>query len=155
MSQRFGDYEFTFVCQIEPQRNENGEIEVDLPQERYRKRHLARLHAYGTGAFCRFRVPSDWPHRGVYVITVDGVPHYVGKCEHLSKRYNMGYGQISPRNCYEGGQRTNCRINKLILAEAQRDRTVELWFYQTDAHSEIEAPLIQQLATRNLWNRSG
>lgn len=155
MSHKFGDYEFTFVCPIELQRNADGVIEVDLPQERYVKRHLSRLHAYGAGSFCRFRIPSDWSYRGVYIITVDDVPHYVGKCEHLSKRYNMGYGQISPRNCYEGGQSTNCRINKLILAEVQSGRTIKLWFYRTDAHSEVEALLIQQLATRDLWNRSG
>ena len=30
-------------------------------------------------------------------------------------RYNNGYGRISPRNCFQGGQSTNCRVNNLIF----------------------------------------
>lgn len=149
-----GGYEFAFVGLIEVKRDQGGEIEVDYPQERYLKRHSSHLHTYGVGGFCKFRIPTNWPYRGVYIITVEDTPYYVGKCEHLSKRYNSGYGQISPRNCYRGGQSTNCRINQLILDETQNNREIGLWFYQTDHHSAIESRLIQQLNTRKQWNRS-
>jgi hypothetical protein len=38
---------------------------------------------------------------------VDESKEYVGECRDLVKRFNSGYGQISPRNCFVGGRRTN------------------------------------------------
>jgi hypothetical protein len=55
----------------------------------------------------------------VYLISVGERAIYVGECRHLAQRFNMGYGTIQPRNCYERGQQTNCRINMLIFEEAR------------------------------------
>ena len=52
-------------------------------------------------------------------------------------------GGISPRNCFAGGQETNCRINNLILEASKGGEETTLWFYRVDggkdARVEIEA----------------
>jgi len=78
---------------------------------------------------------------------------YVGECQNLSARFNMGYGQISPRNCYEGGQRTNCRVNQLILKAVRTGYHVELLFHETSDRQAVEGELIAELAP--LWNKQG
>jgi hypothetical protein len=76
---------------------------------------------------------------------------YIGECVNLSSRYNAGYGQISPRNCFVGGQETNCRINNLIYGEATHSHKIELWFHQSDHYKSIEAELRKEL--NPAWNR--
>ena len=44
----------------------------------------------------------------------DGQIIYIGETAGLRQRFNMGYGNISPRNCYVGGQSTNCKMNKIV-----------------------------------------
>ena len=51
----------------------------------------------------------------------------------------MGYGNISPSNCFKGGQETNCRINALIYATVSRGERVHLWFHATADYKELEA----------------
>lgn len=93
------------------------------------------------------------PTRGVYALTVDGGVQYIGEAEDLTRRYNMGYGHISPRNCYTGGRATNCRLNHLIYKEASKGRKVDLWFYRTEDRLAAEAELIRSLQPP--WNRKG
>ncbi|MGE5552075.1 MAG: GIY-YIG nuclease family protein, partial [Bacteroidota bacterium] len=69
---------------------------------------------------------------------------YVGECEDLAVRYNTGYGQISPRNCYEGGQPTNCRINAAILREVKAGRHVRLFWRETGDRFNLESHLIER-----------
>jgi hypothetical protein len=64
----------------------------------------------------------------------------------------MGYGNISPRNCYVGGQPTNCRINSLILEMYKRGSQIELLFYETRDRFNIERTLINELNPE--WNRT-
>lgn len=66
-------------------------------------------------------------------------------------RFNMGYGHISPRNCYVGGQPTNCRINSLILETYKRGSHIELLFYETANRFNIESTLIKKLNPE--WNK--
>jgi len=87
------------------------------------------------------------------VLTVDAEAVYVGECVNLSSRYNNGYGNISPRNCYEGGQRTNCRINHLVYKAASDGRLIDLWFLKTARYKTIESELINSL--QPAWNRRG
>ena len=47
-------------------------------------------------------------------LALDGDLRYVGECANLSARFNVGYGNISPKNCFSGGQETNCRLNNLL-----------------------------------------
>jgi hypothetical protein len=87
----------------------------------------------------------------VYVIAVDGKAMYVGETENLTTRYNYGYGLISPRNCFKGGQSTNCRINAFILTESSQGRVVELWFTPSTDRKGLESSLIRDV--RPPWNR--
>jgi hypothetical protein len=64
----------------------------------------------------------------------------------------MGYGQISPRNCYEGGQATNCRINRLVLEHATSGACLLLWFHPTGQSDGVERELIR--AIQPSWNRA-
>lgn len=152
MKRLFGDYQFDHICPIEPKRDELGEILIYHPQDRYAKREQIPFNAYGNQDFCKFSIPLQLNLAGVYVLTVNDMPFYVGKCINLLKRYNAGYGNISPRNCYKNGQSTNNRINNLILQEIKLGKSIDLWFYQTTKLREVEKNLIRELGTRDHWN---
>jgi len=146
-----GGFEFGHVCEIFPRRTAEGSIEIFMPQERYANAKSLQLNNYGSGPFCKFTIPTSYRHSGVYIISVDGEARYVGECTNLSARFNAGYGNISPKNCFVGGQQTNCRVNSLIFASAQAGSTVELWFFPTDDYKITETVL--RSALRLAWNR--
>jgi hypothetical protein len=141
---------FRHVCEIRIEGSSSGEPALDYPAARYARMATARVHRYGDDPFCRFQISRNLPVSGVYLLLIAGALRYVGKCDNLSARFNMGYGRISPRNCYEGGQRTNCKVNRLILAAAQRGERVDLWFLKTDSAGTIERALIDRF--RPAWN---
>jgi len=85
---KLGDYEFEYVCDIEPVRLTDGSLRQHLPQERYKNARNLPLNKYGAGPFCKFAIPSRFKVSGVYVFTVDGAPQYVGECANLSARFN-------------------------------------------------------------------
>ena len=130
------------ICNIEVKR-ENGRIVPNIPQDRYKNPNNLSLHRYGAGKFCYFKIQNNQNFCGVYLIKVNGVIKYIGECKNLSKRFNMGYGQISPRNCFVGGQQTNCRINKKILEASKKKNKIELWFKRTNNYMVEERNLIQ------------
>ena len=146
-------YGFAQVCLIQPGCDRGGQPREYLPQRGYRNARSLPLHRYGAGPFCRFRIPANLHVGGVYLLALNDSVCYVGECESLSARFNMGYGQISPRNCYKGGQQTNCRVNHLILQAVKAEHQVELWFYQTADRRGVESALLRQLAPP--WNSQG
>ena len=83
---------------------------------------------------------------GVYVLMVDGELRYVGECANLSDRFNAGYGNISPKNCFKGGQETNCRLNNLVYTTAKGGGRISAWFFRTADYKSVEALL------RNILN---
>ena len=131
---------------------ENGKIKEYAPQKRYKGYKESRLHRYGNGRFCHFHIDAEHA-KGIYVLTVDGNPYYVGRCVDLYKRFNSGYGNISPRKCYEGGQQTNCRINKNILNELKNGRRILLYFYKNQNIKNMEIEFIFKLGTKEHWNK--
>lgn len=146
----WGGTHFEFVCRVEPVRKGKRIVEYQ-PHVRYVNAEALPLHQWGEGPFCRFQIPASSPIPGVYVITVAGEAKYVGETENLTARYNNGYGTISPRSCFTGGQSTNCRINSFVLRETLRGRSIELWFTPSDDRTKLEASLIGDLQPR--WNR--
>jgi hypothetical protein len=82
---------------------------------------------------------------------VDEELRYVGECASLSARFNAGYGNISPRNCFKGGQETNCRLNNLIYMAATAGGHISLWFFQTADYESVEAFLRTTLDPA--WNQ--
>ena len=149
-------YLFEQVGLIEPLRNDSGAIIEELPQTRYRKKDSLPLNNYGHGPFCRFRVARGYRESGVYIIASGAAALYVGECQNLEVRFSSrGYGGISPRNCFRGGQETNCRINALILNAVKSGDELVLWFHRTDGEKtfrvEIETRLMDAL--KPAWNR--
>jgi len=140
-------YTFKFVCNIIPV-IENGVIFTHQPQGIYNNLRKIDLNNFGKDCFCKFRIPSNLNKKGVYVLRLNSENVYVGRCVDLSKRFNTGYGQISPRNCYVGGQTTNCRINKEILCQAEANSQIQLYFYETANHKAVE----QDLLTSCKWH---
>lgn len=145
MSINIYQYEFEYVCDIIPETDDNGNIIEYYPQDLYSKKEFVQLHEYGKGPFCRFKIPACWTGKeGVYCIYSDGQLVYVGECMDLSKRFNMGYGNISPRNCFKYGQQTNCKVNNFILNEIKQGRSVKLYFLETEKRFETEKELIEK-----------
>lgn len=152
-AREFSGCVFGRVCVIEPECDRDGQPRQYLAQGGYRNVRGLRLHRYGAGPFCKFRISENLEAGGVYLLTVNGLVWYVGECQNLSLRFNTGYGHISPRNCFEGGQSTNCKVNHQVLEAAKRGQRVELWFHETANRHAVEARLVADLAPP--WNSQG
>lgn len=146
-----GNYLFAFVSKIIPKLDRGVALEF-LPPNRYNNKKNYSLHKFGKGPFCKFTIDGKYSGKiGVYLIVLDDAVCYVGECIDLKKRFNAGYGNISPRNCFVNGQSTNCRINSLILESFKNNKSISLYFLKTDNRSGIERELIKKL--RPAWNR--
>jgi hypothetical protein len=142
---------FRRVGGTEVERDAEGAIRTYMPQDRYEERATTPLNSYGMGPFCRLHVASRTRESGVYVVTVDDGVRYVGEAEDLAARWGArGYGSIQPRNCYRGGQPTNCKINALVLRTARSGGELDLFFSPVAGRKAVEARLISEL--RPPWN---
>lgn len=131
---------------VEPVREPGGAIREEMPQGRYANTGGLGLNAHGDGPFCEFSVPGLPSAPGVYAVTVASAVVYVGISVDIRQRWGpMGYGRISPRNCFEGGQSTNCKVNHAILLESRAGRAIELWIHETAEPRPLEARLIRDL----------
>jgi hypothetical protein len=148
---QIGPYLFRHVCRISPVQDEDGSVRRYMPQSEFANLRSLPLSKYGHGPFCKFKVPNDYRSSGVYALQIAGEVNYIGECQNLSARYNAGYGNISPRNCFKGGQDTNCRLNNLIYLATAAGQEVHLWFHPTTNYkaAELEVLAIQKWA----WNR--
>lgn len=144
-------YQFIWAGAIQPERDADGSLREFMPQERYSKSGSTRLNRHGIGPFCRFRLRGLSETAGVYVLTVNDKVKYVGRAQNFAERWgSRGYGTISPRNCYHGGQPTNCKVNNRILLSRSVGARIDLWFHQTEDLGCTEAKLISALAPA--WN---
>jgi hypothetical protein len=147
------EYQFQLVGKIKPITNSDGIITEFQPQSRYENKKNLKLNKYGSGSFCKFTIDKKYSKKtGVYLIFVDNHIRYVGECDDFFKRFGMGYGNISPRNCFEGGQSTNCRINSIILSELKLEKLVELYFLKSYNRFKVEHELI--LSLKPSWNKT-
>jgi hypothetical protein len=147
----FGNYNFVHVCILEAKRDAEGNLLEVMPQSRYAKAATTPLNKYGAGPFVKFKIPNLHRQCGVYAITVGDDLKYIGEAANLASRYNAGYGNISPKNCFKGGQETNCRLNNLIYGVSRQKLPVNLWFHPTDTYKAIELELRRKLSPE--WNR--
>lgn len=137
-------YDFEFVQDIQPVLDRYGRILEYSPQGQYDKWDSFKLNKYGSGTFCRFSIHPKWSGvSGVYAVFIDDKLAYIGQASDFAKRFNMGYGNISPRNCYIGGQSTNCKINKLVLNSIKAGKRVSVYFHITNAYNQVESELIK------------
>jgi hypothetical protein len=150
-ARRMGGYDFQFICTIEPEKGPNGKVLTFMPQTSFVNNNGLPLNKYGNGPFCKFKIPRNIEYPGVYALTDASGVKYIGECVALSSRYNMGYGNISPRNCFVGGQETNCRINNLILRQISAGSEITLWFLNTSNYKSLESQLRELLSPS--WNK--
>lgn len=140
------DYKFECLQQLAPECDAHGCIIKYYPQKDYINKKNLPLSIHGGGAFCRFSINAgDWP--GVYLWVVDKKIIYIGETEDLKRRFNMGYGQIAPRNCYIGGQSTNCKMNKVLMSLYEQGKMVNLYFYNTTKNKQVEIELLRKIIT--------
>ena len=122
-------------------------FDIRKTKEDYENKNTVPLLENGKGAFCRFVIDAeDVP--GVYLWIVDGEIIYIGETKNLRKRFNTGYGNISPRNCYLGGQSTNCKMNKVVLEYFEAGKQIKLYFLKTDDYKRVELELLSKISTR-------
>lgn len=150
MRKSFLGRDFQDYAELLLERDADGLPIEHAPQERYSKAGSSRLHRYGAGTFCRFRIPGLPHESGVYIFLEDDRPVYVGKAVDLFKRFYMGYGNVSPKNCFEGGQQTNCRVNQLVLGSVRQGRAVRVLVHTCHDQDSFEAALIAHLSP--IWN---
>lgn len=142
---------FQYIDEIVPERGGDGRIEALTPQQRYERANSTFVHRYGWGPFCEFSIAGDWNEAGVYAIYSADEVKYIGETQNVRKRFDQGYGSIYPRNCFEGGQQTNCRINSLIREATTRGESVFLFGLETESRKIVEEQLIKEIAPP--WNR--
>lgn len=139
-------YEFQYLQQIIPECDTCGRILKYFPQDAYENKRNLKLSQHGNGAFCHFTINTgDWP--GVYLWIVDNRIIYIGETDGLKRRFNLGYGNISPRNCFVGGQSTNCKMNKVVLNLFELGKVVSIYFYKTTNHRHVENELLSKIVT--------
>ncbi|SER50780.1 GIY-YIG nuclease family protein [Natrinema salaciae] len=138
--------EFDFVDTVTVERNEEGQIALKMPQNRYDKSDEIPVHQYGWGPFCKFYADT-FPYKetaGVYIFTANHQIVYIGETVNIHSRIQAGYSNISPKNCFEGGQQTNCRINNAILEIVRNRGQVALWVMEAEDRKQREAELIEE-----------
>ncbi len=141
-------YQFCYLQEIIPELDARGCIVKYYPQDRYDNNKNLQLSKFSDGAFCRFSINAgDWP--GVYLWVVDNRIIYIGETDDLKGRFNIGYGNISPRNCYVSGQSTNCKMNKVVLDLFEQGKRVSLFFYETTDYKRVELELLRKIVTPN------
>ncbi|MBE7519574.1 MAG: hypothetical protein HS107_10070 [Thermoflexaceae bacterium] len=128
----------------------DGRPVVEDPGTGFANAESTQRPPYGFGPFCRFKVPSAPASAGVYAFVVDEVLVYAGISANRRHRLNQEYGRISPRNCFEGGPRTTCRVNSLLCRAAMAGIWITLLLKQTPGPRELERVLITSL--RPAWN---
>ena len=143
-------YHFRFVQSLIPETDEQGQALKFYPQELYKHKSHRKLNKFGSGAFCHFSITAD-NLSGVYLLVADGELLYIGETYNLNQRFNNrsygSYGFITPAACYEGGQITNCKINKLVLKHFEAGNPLRLYFIETEEHKQVERVLLQSFVT--------
>lgn len=141
-----GGEHFGWFDHIEPETGPDGLPLECMPQAKYAKAAQTRLNRHGQGPFCRFSVSGLPATSGVYAVTVGRILKYVGIANDLRQRWGpQGYARIHPKNCYVGGQSTNCKVNNRILRAAKEGSKVELWIHETPDPRLLEERLIDEL----------
>lgn len=151
-----GGYEFVHGSAIDLGRNEDGTPVLDDPGPKYNNIRNLGLHEWGAGPFVFLQLTPRPPQvPGVYAVVMDGTQiMYVGQAEkNMWGRWRSGAARISPRNCFKGGQSTNCYLNIQIHQSVVAGRSLDLYVLATADYEAIENDLIDRLQPP--WNRKG
>jgi hypothetical protein len=120
----------------------NGKIITYRPQSGINRKKTP-LNKYAKGSFCYFEIAPHWRDKaGLYIFMIKNEEKYIGECDDLFYRI-YDYGHITPRKCHKDGQSTNCKINRVILKNANNG-SVDLWFHYTKQMSRKNRKLIEK-----------
>jgi hypothetical protein len=145
------EYNFERASTIDAERSDNGSLLTYTAYERFENPKSLRLHGYGAGPFVRLRLAALPTGAGVYVVMDGEDIAYVGLAANISARWGRrNYAVIDPRNCYVGGQSTNCRLNNLVYQALTQGQELTLWTHLVQNPRPVEAELIRCL--RPPWN---
>lgn len=104
--------------------------------------------------FCKFTLDissnTSTSLSGVYLWMVDDEPIYVGETSDMKKRFNTGYGNISPRNIFKNGQSTNCKMNRVALDNFINEKEIDIYFYEAN---EDDRKMIEKKILKNNDNK--
>ncbi len=147
-SKKIEGYNFKFICKITPEICD-CKVNEYSPQDEFSDLEKKKLNPYGREKFCKFRIPKV-KSSGVYCILENDQVVYIGECLDLDHRFNSGYGVISSRNCFEGFQTVNCKINSLILKSYRENSDVKLYFFRSSNRKKLKRELQKILKPK--WN---
>ncbi len=144
MIKTIGGYEFKFVEEIKPQRDENGNVVTDKFND-FKK----PVHNRCYDEYCIFTAREAQGKSGVYALYIDGILQYIGSTDNLAVRWSSWcYGKIRISNCYkEGGRSTNCCINGEICKAAKEGKRSELYFRETIDYKKVEKEILNSQKT--------
>ena len=144
--QRSLNIEFSKACTIELIKKD-GVLEF-FPQRIFTNiNHYPYLKGIDENTpFCKFK-PNLPPTNGVYLWVIDDEIIYIGEGVNLYKRFNSGYGNISPRNCFKGGQNTNIKMNRIALKTYYDNKKIDIYIFETQNHKLLEKELLKQIST--------
>lgn len=163
-------YSFDFIEEIRPINDEEGNIYlkkfsyeelVSYKSNKYEKELVTSLildedkfsikdlrDLSNRLAFCKFQLENKIYNSGIYIWVLDNEIIYIGETKNFSKRFNHGYGNISRRNIFKGGQSTNCKMNRLVLKMASKKKYIKLYFKEINNMADykaLEKELIQEI----------
>lgn len=144
---------FDFAGAIDADREASGELRLVRPHQRFANPRVLRLNAYGLGPFVRLAVLPLPDRPGVYAVCEEpGDVLYVGRArDSLRRRWGrQGYSVIDPRNCFVGGQSTNCRVNSLIAERLGKSDVLHLWYHKIEDPVALEQELV--VSIKPPWN---
>lgn len=137
-------YQFRLVANLEAERDSRGNVVEFDPRGPVGG-------SLSDAPFCRFAFPTNLNRGGVYAVTVDDRPVYVGQTNNLSRRFGPGeYGHIEPPPP-GSPQVTNRRVNHGILDASRRGQLVQVWFHESRDRDAVEGAVTGRLDLP--WNR--
>ena len=158
------NYDIIYAGILRPALNESREPITHKPCLLYNNKKNYPLLENGNRDFCYCvltdsselnklpeKVKINLPKEpGVYLWVINGIVQYVGratgsKTDTLYSRFRSGYGNISPKNCYKGGQSTNIKMNGLVLDSYRNKEEIKIYYILAKNSEDakcIEADLI-------------
>ncbi len=139
-------YVFNFFETLEPDVDYTGAIET----YDYKDYEVGgKRNKYGKGLFCHFSLKREETGACAYFwLRENGNPNelndrfYVGQTDDLQQRF-YNYGHISPSDCMEDGNSTDCKMNKVLL----KHKKVDLYVCPTKNPKKVESEILETIAT--------
>ena len=103
--------------------------------------------------FCKFDIEDienkeEYNIPGVYLWYIDDKLVYIGQTKNIYDRFHNGYGRISPRNVFYGGQSTNCKMN-YVANNCSKKLKIYYMKCKDSERKKIESKLLDYIEKEN------